>query len=243
MDTTTYIAISRQTSIFSDINTIANNIANASTTGYRAERTLFQEYLLRTGSAGHRDSLSFSQDIGQFRDVSPGPLTVTGNSLDLAIEGNGYFVVGNPSEQFYSRTGAFHLDDQGRMVTAQGYPILDQQNNPITLPNDGSPIRVSADGVVSSRGGQIATLQLVQFADDQLLRRTENGVYATDQAATPATTARVAQGALEGSNVRPIIELTRLIDVSKQYDATSQLLQNEDDRQKAMMKTLVAAAA
>jgi len=242
MDTTTYIAISRQTSIFSDINTIANNIANASTSGYRAERTLFQEYLMRTGSAGHRDSLSFTQDIGQFRDARRGPLTVTGNSLDLAIEGNGYFVVGNPSEQFYSRTGAFHLDDQGRMVTGQGYPILDSQNNPITLPTDGSPITVTADGVISNRGGQIATLQLVQFADDQLLRRTENGVYATDQNATPATGAKVAQGALEGSNVKPIIELTRLVEVTKQYDSTQNLLQAEDDRQKNMMKTLVGAA-
>ena len=243
MDTPVYIAVSRQTSIFSDMNTIANNIANASTSGYRAERTLFQEYLERTGSAGHRDSLSYTQDIGQFRDMRPGPLTVTGNSLDLAIEGNGYFVVGNPSEQFYSRTGAFHLDDQGRMVTAQGYPILDQQNNPITLPNDGSPVTITSDGVVSSRAnGQIATLQLVQFPDEQLLRRTENGVYATDQTSSPVTNAKVVQGALEGSNVQPIFELTRLVDVSKQYDATSQLLQNEDDRQKAMMKTMVGSA-
>ena len=100
MDTPTYIAISRQTAIYSDMATIANNIANASTTGYRAERTLFQEYLTRTGQPGHRDSLSFSQDIGQFRDTSHGPLSVTGNQLDLGLVGNGYFVVGNPGEQF-----------------------------------------------------------------------------------------------------------------------------------------------
>jgi flagellar basal-body rod protein FlgF len=242
MDTTAYIAISRQTSIFSDINTIANNIANASTAGYRAERTLFEEYLTRTGSAGHRDSLSFTHDIGQFRDARPGPLTITGNSLDLAIRGNGYFVVGNPSEQFYSRTGAFHLDDQGRMVTGQGYPVLDTQNQPITLPNDGSPITITSDGVISGRSGQIGTLQVVQFADDQALRRTENGVYATDQNATPATDGKVLQGSLEGSNVQPIFELTRLVDVSRQYDSTQQLLQNEDDRQKSMMKALVGSA-
>jgi flagellar basal-body rod protein FlgF len=242
MDTTAYIAISRQTSIFSDINTIANNIANASTAGYRAERTLFEEYLTRTGSAGHRDSLSFTQDIGQFRDARPGPLTITGNSLDLAIRGNGYFVVGNPSEQFYSRTGAFHLDDQGRMVTGQGYPVLDTQNRPITLPNDGSPITITSDGIISGRSGQIGTLQVVQFADDQALRRTENGVYATDQNATPATDGKVLQGSLEGSNVQPIFELTRLVDVSRQYDSTQQLLQNEDDRQKSMMKALVGSA-
>jgi flagellar basal-body rod protein FlgF len=242
MDTTAYIAISRQTSIFSDINTIANNIANASTAGYRAERTLFEEYLTRTGSAGHRDSLSFTQDIGQFRDARPGPLTITGNSLDLAIQGNGYFVVGNPSEQFYSRTGAFHLDDQGRMVTGQGYPVLDTQNQPITLPNDGTPITITSDGVITGRSGQIGTLQVVQFADDQALRRTENGVYATDQNATPATEGKVLQGSLEGSNVQPIFELTRLVDVSRQYDSTQQLLQNEDDRQKSMMKALVGSA-
>ena len=242
MDTTAYIAISRQTSIFSDINTIANNIANASTSGYRAERTLFQEYLTRTGSPGHRDSLSFTQDIGQFRDTRSGPLNVTGNSLDLAIQGNGYFVVGNPSEQFYSRTGAFHLDDQGRMVTGQGYPILDTQNQPVTLPNDGGPITVTADGVITGKSGQIATLQLVQFADDQALRRTENGVYATDQNPTPATDGKVLQGSLEGSNVQPIFELTRLVDVSRQYESTQQLLQNEDDRQKSMMKALVGSA-
>jgi len=225
-----------------NLEVIANNIANASTAGYRAERTLFEEYLTRTGSAGHRDSLSFTQDIGQFRDARPGPLTITGNSLDLAIRGNGYFVVGNPSEQFYSRTGAFHLDDQGRMVTGQGYPVLDTQNQPITLPNDGSPITITSDGVISGRSGQIGTLQVVQFADDQALRRTENGVYATDQNATPATDGKVLQGSLEGSNVQPIFELTRLVDVSRQYDSTQQLLQNEDDRQKSMMKALVGSA-
>ena len=243
MDTPTYIAISRQTAIFSDISTIANNIANASTTGFRAERTLFQEYLTRTGSPGHRDSLSFSQDIGQFRDTRSGPLTTTGNALDLALVGNGYFVVGNPGEQFYSRTGAFHVDDQSRMVTADGYPILDDQSQPITLPNDGKPILITSDGTMSNQNGTIAKLQVVQFADDQQMRRTENGVYATDQTPTPATGIKVAQGALEGSNVQPIFEITRLMDVSKQYDSTQNLLQSEDDRQKSMMKTMVGTAA
>jgi flagellar basal-body rod protein FlgF len=242
MDTPSYIALSRQTAIFSDMATIANNIANSSTTGYRAERTLFQEYLQKTGSAGHRDSMSFSQDIGQFRDTRPGPLNTTSNALDLALTGSGYFVIGNPGEQFYSRTGAFHLDSAGRMVSADGYPILDDQNQPITLPNDGSPIRITADGTVTNTAGPIAKLQVVQFADDQQMRRTENGVYATDQTPTPATGTQVVQGALEGSNVQPIFELTRLLDVSKQYDSTQNLLQSENDRQKSMMKTMVGAA-
>ncbi len=154
MKTPTYIALSRQTALSRQLNTVANNIANVSTDGYQAKHTLFQEYLAKTGEPGRRDRLSFTQDVGEYRDTTEGKIQTTGNPYNVAIHGDGFFVIGNPGQQFYTRAGNFHLDGNRQLVTADGYPVLQADGSPINIPQANisepgkSDIVIEGDGTI-----------------------------------------------------------------------------------------------
>jgi flagellar basal-body rod protein FlgF len=210
MDTTSYIALSRQVALQRHMATIANNIANAATTGYRAERTLFEPVL---EPAGEPRRLAFVQDVGLYRDLSPGPITQTGNRLDLAIDGEGYFAFRTGAGVRYGRAGHLELDAEGRLVDARGNPILDDGGAPVTVPQADRDLTIGADGTVANRAGPIARLQPVTFANEQALRREGDGLYraAADQQPRPAA-GRVAQGALEQANVSPVQEMTTMVE-------------------------------
>src|SRR5260221_14029215 len=154
METPTYIALSKQTAMFNDLNTIANNIANAGTNGYRGEHSMFQEYLARTGTIGQREKISSVQNIANYRDPRPGPLVQTNNELDLALHGDGYLVVGNPGQELFARTGIFHLDANRQVVTSDGYPLLQENGQPIVIPAGAERIVISGDCVVSAQGAR-----------------------------------------------------------------------------------------
>ncbi|MBV8168299.1 MAG: flagellar hook-basal body complex protein [Alphaproteobacteria bacterium] len=231
METPTYIALSRQTGMVRDMNVLANNIANASTNGYRGESMMFQEYLARTGTLGLRDKISFVQDVGTFRNIKDGPLVQTNNELDLALQGQGYMVIGNPAGDQYARTGMFHLDANRQVVTAEGYPLLQENGRPINIPLGAQKIVVSGDGVMSTEQGEIGRIRLVRFGSDQAMRAGNDGLYTTDQAPLPATETRVTQGALEGSNVQPVLEMTRMIQMSRDYASVQSMLDGENTRQ------------
>jgi flagellar basal-body rod protein FlgF len=247
MKTPTYVAISRQSALTHELTTVANNISNASTDGYRGDHTLFQEFLKHTGEPGKRDKISFVQDSGQYRDIRDGKLQQTGAPLDAAIQGNGYFIIGNPGEQLYSRLGNFRVDSSNRIVTAAGYPVLQSDGTAITLPQDVQPaqVTIAGDGTVwaqtysngvvdSGRDNPLGKLALVKFADDQKLREAGSGFYATDQAPQPvaANEGTIVQGALEGSNVEPVMEVTRMITIMRDYQAIQNMIDQEDTRQR-----------
>lgn len=243
METPVYIALSRQSALRRDLNTVANNIANASTTGYRAERTLFQEYLAKTGAPGNREKISFAQDIGGYHDTKEGPLTSTGRRLDVALRGDGYFVIGNPGQDMYTRKGEFHIDADRQLTTAEGYPVLSRTGQPIVIPANDGDVVITGDGTVRTNSGDQGQLRLVRFADDQLLRRSGNGFYITDQTPLDSTNTKVAQGALEGSNVEPILEITRMVELSRDYQSTQKLVDSESERQRSALQRLVKTSA
>lgn len=238
MESPIYIALSRQSALKKDLASVANNIANASTAGYRGERTMFQEYLMRTGTPGNREQVSYTQEIGNVRDLTEGPLTMTRNSMDFALRGSGYFVVGNPGQEMYTRTAGFRLDGNRQVVTDDGYPLLDANNQPIVVPQNEGGLNVNAQGIVSTDGGAggqpnvIGTLKVVRFSDEQLMRRTGTNMYMTDQTPLPATDYQVVQGAIEGSNVQPVMEITRMIDLLRDYQSAQKLVDQEHDRQR-----------
>jgi len=231
METPTYVALSKQTAMTRDFNVLANNIANASTTGYRGEHMLFQEYLARTGSIGLRDKISFVQDLGTVRDTHDGALAVTDNPLDLALQGPGYMVLGNPGQELFTRTGIFHLDATRQVVTSDGYPLLQENGRPIVIPQGAERIRISGDGIVATEQGEAGRIRLVRFASEQAMRVAGSGLYATDQTALPATDTKVTQGALESSNVQPVLEITRMIQMSREYQMVQNMLDLEHTRQ------------
>ena len=241
METPTYIALSKQAAASRDFNVMANNIANASTNGYRGEHMVFQEYLARTGSIGLRDKISFVQDIGTYRNTHDGALVLTNNPLDLALQGEGYMVLGNPGQELYTRTGIFHLDATRQVVTSDGYPLLQENGRPIVIPQGAERIRITGDGIVSTEQGEAGRIRLVRFASEQAMRVAGSGLYATDQAALPASDTKVTQGALESSNVQPVLEITRMIQMSREYQMVQNMLDDEHTRQQQAFSRIAKA--
>jgi flagellar basal-body rod protein FlgF len=241
METPTYIALSKQAAMTRDFNVMANNIANASTNGYRGEHMLFQEYLARTGSIGLRDKISFVQDIGTYRNTHDGALAQTNNPLDLALQGEGYMVLGNPGQELYTRTGIFHLDSTRQVVTSDGYPLLQENGRPIVIPQGAERIRITGDGIVSTEQGEAGRIRLVRFASEQAIRVAGSGHYATDQSPLPATDTKVTQGALESSNVQPVLEITRMIQMSREYQMVQNMVDVEHTRQQNAFSRIAKA--
>ncbi|GAB3125309.1 flagellar basal-body rod protein FlgF [Novispirillum itersonii] len=235
MENTGYIALSRQTALWRRMDTIANNLANMNTTGYRGQDMMFTDYLVRTPNtdSAFRDQVRFVQDMGQVNDLTPGPQKTTGNSMDVALQdADTFFAVEAFGGEKYTRAGGFTLDDQGKLVTRDGAPVLSENGTPIFIAPNESQFTVSETGTVSTENGAIAKLKVVRFDNPQALRRVGSSLWEanTDQTAQPAATARVAQGFLESSNVNGVVEMTRMIDVQRSYQQTQNILDREDER-------------
>jgi len=233
MENATYVALSSQMAIQRQMDVVANNLANASTPAFKGEEMLFSQYLVRP--SGQRSPIAFVQDAGTVRDLREGPITQTGNPLDLAISGHGYFAVQTPLGVRYTRNGHFQLDSQGQIVTSQGYPVLTNSGQPLVVPANTHGITVATDGTVSvgqDGSGQQAALgqlQLVDFPAPQAVTPAANGLWVTDQTPQPAT-ATVQQGMLEQSNVQPVVELTRMLSVARESGTVKTFLDEEDQR-------------
>ena len=219
---------------------IANNIANASTPAYKAERLLFSEYLSK--GSNNNQSVSFVQDSSVIRDTSEGALSETKNPFDLAIKGDGYFVVQGQSEPNYSRNGRLHLNEDGKLVNNLNMPVLDESDRPITIEPGIARIEISQDGTIKGENGEIGRIKIVRFDDEQSLTRLSSALYRTDAAPQPATESKVFQGMLEESNVRPIVEITNMIDAHRSYQNSQQMIQNEHERVLKSIETLTHAA-
>lgn len=229
---TVVAAISRQMGIQREMDAIANNIANASTDGYKSERMFFVEYLQ---DIGDNQTVTLKQLSGITRDYTDGPIRATGNPLDIAIRGEGFLEVESSDGIQYTRSGRLHLDPSGMLINADGMPILGDDNLPIlTFPGDTS-ITIDPDGRVSSESGELGRLALVTFVNIGNLEKLGNGLYSSQEDPIPALDATVVQGSLEGSNVESITEMTRMISLLRSYQGSQTLINEEYDlRQKAI---------
>jgi flagellar basal-body rod protein FlgF len=230
METPTYIAISSQLALRTNMDIIANNMANMNTPAFKAERLIFIEHLKQPTP---NDKQSFVQDIGTMRDISEGPLQKTDNPFDLAISGEGYFTIETPLGNRYTRHGRFQLDAESRLVTGQGNPVLDNGGSVINIPAGGGRVEVSGDGTLSTSAGPIAKFGLVKFEDEQRLNRSANNLYiATDgQEPQDVENPKIAQGMLEESNVQAISELNAMIKVHRSHQSLGRAIQQEHERQ------------
>ena len=225
MENSLYVALSRQMVMERQMEVIANNIANMSTPGYKGEQMMFVEYV---GKLDTGEKVSYVQDLAVMRDYGEGPLSRTGNSLDMAIHGQGWFVVDTPQGQRYTRNGHFTLDQNGQLVTSEGYAVLDRQGQPIRFSSADTKIEISGDGTVATNAGPKARLNIVNFADEQQLQKQSDSLYSTDQPTQPALKAQVVQGMIEDSNVQPIVEVTNMMWALRSYQAAQQLIEGDD---------------
>jgi flagellar basal-body rod protein FlgF len=229
MQNATYIALSSQMALQHQMGVVANNMANLSTPAFKGEQMLFEQYLIKPPG---NSPLAFVQDNGTVRDLRQGSLTKTGNTLDLALEGAGYFAVQTPLGTRYTRNGHFQLDAQGQIVTSQGYPVLSDGSQPIAVASGADKISIGPDGTVSLGRGAIGKLQIVNFDQPQAVVPSANGLYLTDQAPQPTTKTKVIQGMMEESNVQPVLELTRMMAVSRASGTVKDFLDEESTRQR-----------
>lgn len=230
-----YIALSRQIALTRQMDVTANNIANLGTTGFKRQNSVFAEHLSKMENG---ESASYVLDTGTMRDMRQGPLSQTGGSLDLAIEGNGYFSVETPLGARYGRDGSFTRSADGQLVTRNGYPVLDENDAPITLPAGAKNFTVGKQGEVFADDQQVARIQLVDFNNPQALIHTAGGLYKADGAPKPAEGGTIRQGMLENSNVNPVIELVNLLGIQRDYQATHRLMKSEHDRLNRAIKEL-----
>lgn len=232
MDNTLYVGLSQQMLLRHELDIVANNMANADTTGFKLESILSATNPKAPArTLGGPQPVTFVVDRGVARDFNQGGLRQTDAPLDLGIEGQGFFKVSTPDGERYTRDGRFRLDATGKITTQSNHPVLDEGGGEIQIDPLLGAITIAADGTVSQGGDRVGKIGVVNFdslgvldkAGDSLFRNTSN------LQSQPAPDARVRQGMLEGSNVRPIIEITRLIELSRAYEQTTKLMDSTSD--------------
>ncbi len=230
MDNTLYVGLSRQMVLRKEMDIIANNIANLDTTGFKVESLMHKTDArapARTFSAPA--PVKFVSPDGVARDFSQGALRRTEGPFDLAIEGQGFFRVQGPDEERYTRDGRFRTDDNGRLVDHSGAAVLDEGGGEIAIDLEKGQISVAADGTISQGDERIGKVGVFTFENLGVLEKVGENQYRnpSNLLPEPAAEARVRQGMLEGSNVQAILEITRMVEVSRAYEQTSKMIDSE----------------
>jgi flagellar basal-body rod protein FlgF len=235
MDNSLLVSLSHQLASYRAMDVIANNIANAATPGFKREAAKFEEFVTMMRPAEGQTGLqavSFVKDAGVMRDTGQGNIEQTGAPFDVAIAGAGYFAVQTPTGPRYTRDGHFSLDNNGNLVTSQGLQVQGDGGAITITPNDGE-ISIAPDGTISSVvngvGNQLAKLKVVEFQDPSALVKQGANLYSTTQTPTTSTNVNLRQGALEASNVQPVIEISHMIEVMRAYEATASLSKSQED--------------
>jgi len=235
MESPLIIALSRQMASRDQVESIANNIANMNTAAFKGERTVFNKFL--TPDTGQQQ-MTFPKYIGIHRDTQAGPINATGNPLDVALRGDGFLVIQTPGGPRYTRDGHFAINAQGQIVNGRGQTVLGDNDQPIVVPQGTAAISIDANGGVSADNQQVGKFKLVKFDNLQRLQRTGDGLYTTDATALPADNVDVLQGSLEGANVQPILEITRMIEASRVYQSSQKVINSEDERIRGAIQRL-----
>jgi len=243
MDSPSYIILSRLTSQLRASQVTAHNLANADTPGFRASRPIFAEHLARQGRVeGPRAGreVAYAWDRATWRDTDPGPITRTGNPLDIAISGEGYFAVDTPRGERFTRAGRFAMGADGQLVDHHGHPVLNANGQPIAIAPNDTQIEIAGDGTIRSENGILGRIRLVRFEDDQALRAEGGRLFdAAGQEPQEVAQPRMVQGAVEGSNVVSVLEVTRMMAELREFQMAAQFLERESERQQAAVDRLL----
>ncbi|MCF8478338.1 MAG: flagellar basal-body rod protein FlgF [Pseudolabrys sp.] len=244
------IGLSRQVALGRELDVVANNIANINTSGFKADGAVFEEFIgnkARSGGLSQRDSqVSFVRDRATWIDMSQGTIERTNNPLDIAIAGKGFLAVQTPRGERYTRNGALQVNAQGELVTSEGYQVLGD-SGPITLQPKDRDISISKDGSISVREGddagaeaQRGKLRMVGFDKPSQLQKDGASTFAMRDGVNIVedTESRFVQGSVEKSNVRAVIEMTRMIEVTRSYTQVATMLSQQSDLQRTAIGKL-----
>ena len=234
MQAASLILLSQQNALQQAMDVVSNNVANSSTSGFKRSGISFDSFLSRPEQG---QTVNFVVDRGTYRDTSSGPIEKTGNSLDLAIEGNGYFQVkaADGSTRF-TRGGAFQLNNQGQITTQGGLPVLNDGGQAFNIPDTATDINISPDGFVTAKTdngtslSELGKVSMVKFKDQQALKAEGAGLYSSTETPATDTDSNIIQGALEQSNVKPISEMTEMMKIFRSYEQTNNMITQENLR-------------
>lgn len=235
MDHAGYTTLTRQSGLAREMQIIANNIANAATTGFRSEGLIFSEYVQAVENGA---SLSMGQGNISKTAFDQGTLTKTGGRFDLAIEGDAYFLIETPARERLTRLGSFAPNAAGELVTPDGFRVLDAGGAPVFIPPL-ADVSVASDGTFSADGAPLGQIGLVRPIEPLRLIREDGVVFRADDGVEPSDTARVLQGFVENSNVNPVHQIARMIEVQRAYELGQSFLESEDERVRAALKALM----
>ena len=233
MDASGNVTLSRQSGLLSQMDAIANNIANASTVGFRREGTIFAEFIT---SSGDGPSVSMGFAHARAVDLHQAPVSSTGGNFDFAIEGAGFFLVQTPQGQNLTRAGSFTPGADGTLQTADGNLLLDAAGSAIVIPPGAHNIMLAQDGSLSADGAPVAKLGLWAPTDPFTLTH-QSGALFSASGYQPGDGV-ILQGHLEDSNVDPVGEVAKMISVQRAYELGQSFLDREDDRTRAVIQTL-----
>lgn len=240
MDNAIYTMITRQSGLMREFSTVANNVANMGTTGFKAEHGVFSEYIraIETGASGldGASSLSMGRLAAHASDLSDGGLRATGAPLDLALSGDGFFQVNTPAGARLTRAGHFMLNADRILVDPQNNPVLSASGGEIAIPQEATDIKIARDGTISSAGIEYGRVG-VFTAPVETLDRAGGNLW-TAPNVDVLDEPNIASGFLESSNVNPVLEMARMIEVQRHYDAGQSLMDLEDDRIRSVARAL-----
>jgi flagellar basal-body rod protein FlgF len=242
MENALLIGLSRQMALGRELDVIANNMANVTTNGFKARSSRFREYLMPVASAESFPRpdrrLSYVIDAGTPLDIRSGAIEHTGNPLDVAIKGDAFLAVQTPAGERYTRNGALEIDAQGQLVTSDGHTVLGD-NGPITFTPQESGFEIAPDGTVTSNQGQRGRLRLVRFDNPQILHNEGTNLLSAPNGGQPAgATSRLEPRAIERSNVRPVVEMSRLIEVNRSYSSVAGMVGRMDELRRTAISRL-----
>ncbi|MCQ8241932.1 flagellar basal-body rod protein FlgF [Rhizosaccharibacter radicis] len=245
MENPTYIALSRLDTQQRTMDVIANNIANANTAGFRASRTVFNDYLSQqhgVQAPPGAKTLSYTQDRATYLDRTEGSFTKTDNPLDMAIGGDGFFTVQTPNGMRLTRCGEFGLLADGRIADSAGNLLLDNAGSPMQVAPGDTDIRLAADGTMTTENGRVGTVGVVTVADSNRLVAEGGKMFRADTDTTAAAAPKLVQGMIENSNVQPMTELTRMLQTQRDFQFVSQFVDSEAERQQGAIDKLTQSA-
>lgn len=229
MENALYVSLSRQIVLQSQMDMVANNVANVTTPGYRAQNLLFNEYV--TDPKGQGPSYSMVYDRGDYTSTAPGPMQTTGAPLDIGLQGPGFFEISTPQGPRYTRGGSFTLNAIGEIVMPNGDKLSSGGGSGISIPQESKEIMIDEHGNVSTETGVVGKISIVEFGNTDQLIREGSGLYRApiNATTTPASHTKTMQGLLEGSNVQAVVETTRMINILRDYQSLQRIIQNEHD--------------
>lgn len=241
MDNALFVGLSRQMILRREMEIIANNIANMDTTGFKVESMMQKTDPAEPAvTLGGPRPVKFVAPDGVARDFGQGVLTKTDGELDMAIEGQGFFQIQTPQGPRFTRDGRFTTDPTGRLVTQGGHSVLDASGGEITIDMEKGQVAVGADGTMSQGNEQVGKVGMYVFANAGALEKAGDNLFrnASNLAANPAADAKLRQGHLEGSNVKPVLEITRMIEVSRAYESTAKMMDSEHELSRRAVERL-----